>query len=154
MLDVVCAGPGDHLAALAPLLPQTDIFLPNHDEAVLILGETDGIRQARAFRELGVRRVVITDGKNGLIAWSDRLRARLGSYPVTFVDGTGGGDAFDAGYIAGLLDGLDELACLKLASAVGASCVRAVGATPGVFTRAEADAFVAEHEMTVEPIAS
>ena len=67
-------------------------------------------------------------------------------------DGTGGGDAFVAGYIAGLLDDLPELDCLKLASAVGASCVRAVGASAGVFTRAEADAFVAQHDLAVESL--
>ena len=81
-----------------------------------------------------------------------RAPVRLGTYPVPFVDGSGGGDAFDAGYIAGLLDGLDELDCLRLASAVGASCVRAVGTTAGVFTRPEADAFVARHELPIEPI--
>jgi sugar/nucleoside kinase (ribokinase family) len=71
---------------------------------------------------------------------------------MTFVDGTGGGDAFVAGYIAGLVDGLSEINCLKLASAVGASCVRAVGASAGVFTRAEADAFIARHELAVEAL--
>jgi sugar/nucleoside kinase (ribokinase family) len=86
------------------------------------------------------------------VAVSDRLKVSLGAYEVPFVDGTGGGDAFDAGYIAGLLDGLDELACLKLASAVGASCVRAVGTTAGVFTRGEADAFVASKPIKVETL--
>lgn len=149
LLDVVCAGPGEHLRALEPILPHTDAFLPNQDEALLILGETDAVRQARAFAELGASRVVITDGENGAVAWPNQLRTRLGGYPVTFVDGTGGGDAFDAGYIAGLLEGLDEINCLKLASAVGASYVRAVGVTAGVFTRAESAAFIAEHELAV-----
>jgi sugar/nucleoside kinase (ribokinase family) len=65
------------------------------------------------------------------------------------VDGTGGGDAFDAGYICGLLRGLDPRGCLELASALGASCVRAVGTTPGVFTRAECEAFLGEHRLAI-----
>jgi sugar/nucleoside kinase (ribokinase family) len=150
MLDVATPGPGDYLPLLRPLLPETDIFLPNADEATLILGEPDPVRQALAFRDLGAKRVVITRGERGAVAVSDELRVRLGPYPVSFVDGTGGGDAFDAGYIAGLLDGLPELDCLKLASAVGASCVRAVGTTAGVFTRTEADEFVRRHELSVE----
>jgi sugar/nucleoside kinase (ribokinase family) len=101
---------------------------------------------------MGARRVVITMGSKGLVSLSDVLRVKLGTYPVTFVDGTGGGDAFDAGYIAGLLDGLDEMGCLKLASAIGASCVRAIGTTAGVFTRPEADEFIRAHELTVESI--
>jgi sugar/nucleoside kinase (ribokinase family) len=66
------------------------------------------------------------------------------------VDGTGGGDAFAAGYITGLLRGLDAEGCLRIASAVGASCVRAIGTTTGVFTREELEAFLQEHELRVE----
>lgn len=150
VLDVVTPGPGDHLDRLRPILPETDVFLPNADEAALILDEDDPLRQALRFRDLGARRVVVTRGERGAVAVSDGLRARLGSYPVTCVDGSGGGDAFDAGYIAGLIDGLDELDCLRLASAAGASCVRAVGTTAGVFTREEADAFIARNELTIE----
>ena len=87
----------------------------------------------------------ITRGEHGVVSVSDALRVQLGTYPVAFVDGSGGGDAFNAGYIAGLLEGRSELDCLKLASAVGASCVRAVGTTAGVFTRAEAEAFLSQH---------
>jgi sugar/nucleoside kinase (ribokinase family) len=152
VLDVAIPGPGRYLESLRAVLPHTDLFVPNTDEAALILGETDPIRQARAFHDMGARRVVVTRGSAGAIAVSDNLRIRLGAYPVTFVDGTGGGDAFVAGYIASLLDGLSEIDCLKLASAAGASCVRAVGASAGVFTRAEADAFIATHELPVESL--
>jgi sugar/nucleoside kinase (ribokinase family) len=65
------------------------------------------------------------------------------------VDGSGGGDAFAAGYIAGLVRGLDAEGCLRLASAVGASCVRAVGTTTGVFTREECDAFLRAHPLRI-----
>ena len=152
VLDVATPGPGAYLPLLRPVLPETDVFLPNTDEAALILGETDPVRQALAFRDLGAGRVVITRGAHGAIAVSAALRVRLGTYPVACVDGSGGGDAFDAGYIAGLLDGRDELDCLRLASAVGASCVRAVGSTAGVFTRPEADDYLARHELAVEAI--
>jgi len=152
VLDVATPGPADYLRHLRPLLPQTDVFLPNTDEAALILGETDPVRQAEAFRLLGAKRVVITCGERGAIALSEGRRVRLGTYPVAFVDGSGGGDAFDAGYIAGLLDGLSEVDCLKLASAVGASCVRAVGTTAGIFSRPEAEAFLRRHELEVEAV--
>ncbi len=152
VLDVACPGKGDYRQQLEIVLPETDVFLPNTDESTLILGETDPVRQAQAFHDLGARRVVVTRGEKGAVSLSNDVRVRLGAYPVEFVDGTGGGDAFDAGYIAGLLDGLDELSCLKLASAVGASCVRAVGTTAGVFTRAEAEEFIRQHELSVEPL--
>ena len=153
VLDVACPGPADYLGRLRPVLPVTDVFLPNADEAALILGgETDALRQAEAFRALGAARVVITRGDAGSISLSDAHRLKLGVYPVDYVDGTGSGDAFDAGYIAALISGLDEPGCLKLASALGASCVRAVGTTLGIFSRSEADRFIAEHDLPIEPL--
>jgi sugar/nucleoside kinase (ribokinase family) len=152
LLDVATPGPGQYLERLRVVLPETDIFVPNTDEAELILGESDPVRQARAFREMGARRVVITLGEGGVVSLSDELEVRLGVYPISYVDGSGGGDAFNAGYILGLLEGRSELDCLKLASAVGASCVRAVGTTEGVFTRAEADDFIGRHELPVAPL--
>lgn len=150
VLDVATPGPGDYLRQLLPVLPHADVFLPNADEAALILGEPDPWEQALAFRRLGARRVVVTRGEHGAISLSDALQVRIGTFPIGFVDGSGGGDAFDAGYIAGLLDGRDELGCLTLASAIGASCVRAVGTTAGVFTRDQAEAFLAAHRLPVE----
>ena len=150
VLDVAIPGPGDYLPMLRPILPHTDVFLPNSDEGTLILGESDPTRQALAFRDLGAKRVIVTRGDHGSVAVSDSLRVRLGTYPIPYVDATGGGDAFDAGYIAGLIEGLAELDCLKLASAVGASCVRAVGTTAGIFSRDEARDFIDAHELAVE----
>lgn len=152
LLDVATPGPGDYLDRLRVVLPETDVFVPNTDEAELILGESDPVRQARAFREMGAKRVVITLGERGVVSLSEEREVRLGVYPISFVDGSGGGDAFNAGYILGLLEGRPELECLKLASAVGASCVRAVGTTEGVFTREEAEAFLRGHELSIEPI--
>ena len=152
LLDVATPGPGAYLDQLKVVLPQTDIFVPNTDEAQLILGETDPVRQARIFHDLGARRVVVTCGERGVVSVSDSLQVKLAAYSVPYVDGSGGGDAFNAGYIVGLLENRPEIECLKLASAVGASCVRAVGTTEGVFTRAEAEQFVACHEIAIEPI--
>ena len=150
VLDVATPGPGAYLDSLAPVLAETDVFLPNTDEADLILRQPDPLRQAMAFHAMGARRVVVTRGEHGAIAVSDERRVRVGTFPITFVDGSGGGDAFDAGYIAALLDGRDEMGCLAFASAIGASCVRAVGTTAGVFTREEAEAFLATHRLEVE----
>ncbi len=152
VLDVVTPGPGGYVEPLRKVLPHTDVFVPNTDEAALILGETDPLLQARAFHEMGARRVVITRGEHGLVSYSAENRLRMSAYPVDFVDGSGGGDAFNAGYILGLLDKLPEVDCLKLASAVGASCVRAVGTTAGVFSRPEAEEFLRRNPITLEPL--
>jgi sugar/nucleoside kinase (ribokinase family) len=152
LLDVATPGPGHYLEPLKVVLPHTDVFVPNADEAELILGESDPVRQAQIFRDMGARRVLITRGEHGVVSVSDSLRVKLGTYPVPCVDGSGGGDAFNAGYILGLLEGRSELDCLKLASAVGASCVRAIGTTAGVFARQETEDFIQSHELAVESL--
>jgi sugar/nucleoside kinase (ribokinase family) len=150
VLDVVTPGPADYLPRLAPVLPEVDVLLPNNHEAELITGEKDPLRQAEAFHRLGARTAIITLGGDGAVVVGEGERLRAGSFAVPFVDGSGGGDAFAAGYIAGLLDGLDAEGCLRVASALGASCVQAVGTTTGVFTRPQCDEFLRTHTLRVE----
>lgn len=152
VLDVVVSGPGDYLSRLRKVLPYVDVFLPNQDEAEVILGVREPVTQAERFRQLGARTVVITMGGEGAVLVSDRERYRAGVFAVPFVDGSGGGDAFDAGYIYGLLRGYGTMDCLKIASALGASCVRAVGTTPGVFTEEECLEFLRHHELPLQPL--
>lgn len=152
LLDVAGPAGADYLARLEKLLPWCDYFLPNTDEAALILGECEPLRQAQAFRALGARCAVITCGAEGAVLKNDRVTLRAEAFPMEQVDGSGSGDAFDAGFIAGLLQGADEAGCLRRASALGASCVRALGTTAGVFTAAECDAYLREHELRVEPL--
>jgi sugar/nucleoside kinase (ribokinase family) len=150
VMDVVVPGPGDHLAALERLLPHVDVFLPNSHEAEVITGKKEPLCQAEVFHRLGARTVIITLGDAGSVLVNDRQRLRAGTYPTTFVDGSGGGDAFAAGYIDGLLRGLPAEDCLRVASALGASCVRAVGTTTGVFTRPECEDFLRRHTLPIE----
>ena len=152
VLDVVTPGPADYLPRLERLLPHVDVFLPNNHEAELITGVKEPLRQADVFRRLGVGTAIITCGGEGTVLVSDRVRLRAGVYPVPFVDGTGGGDAFAAGYVYGLLQGLDAEGCLRVASALGASCVRGVGTTTSVFTRAECEEFLRAHTLPIERV--
>jgi len=152
ILDVVLYGEENYWERIAPLLPETDVFMPNDDEAALIAGIKDPLEQAQRFREAGAKSVVITCGSEGSVFVSDKTRLRSGVYPTEFVGGTGSGDAFDAGFIMGILEGQDAAGCLRWGSALGASCVRSVTATESVFTRSEAEAFMNQHELKIEEL--
>jgi sugar/nucleoside kinase (ribokinase family) len=152
VLDVATPGPADYLPRLEKLLPHVDVFLPNNHEAELICGEKDPIKQAEFFHRLGAGTVVITLGGEGAVLVQHNLRLRAGVYPIDYVDGSGGGDAFDAGFIYGILHNLDAADCLRIASALGASCVRAIGTTPGVFTRDQCQAFMKDHALKIEAL--
>lgn len=142
LLDLVIPGPADYLSTLREVLPWTDVFLPNNDEAAIITGQHDPVEQAKVFRDLGTKTTVITCGGEGTVVLTGTELLRSQAFPVEFVDGTGSGDAFAAGFISGLLERAEIPRCLELGSALGASCVRRTGACTGVFTRTELDEFL------------
>ena len=150
LLDVVQVGDADAMERLQRFLPLTDVFLPNNDEAALLTGFSNPWEQAEAFRSAGARTVVITEGDRGAHLLNDQLKLRAGAYATDFQGGTGAGDAFDAGFIAALLQGHDLPTCLRWGSALGASCVRSTSATGSVFNREEALQFMGSHAITVE----
>jgi len=72
---------------------------------------------------------------------------RLDHLKISPMAHRGGGDAFDAGFISGILEGWSLERTLKFASATGSSAVRAMGCTPGVFTREETLNFIKDNEL-------
>jgi sugar/nucleoside kinase (ribokinase family) len=152
VLDVGVPGRADYLHRLDQLLPHVDVFLPNNDEGALILNEPDPVQQALAFHQMGAKNAVVTLGGDGAVLVNKDVRVRAGVYPVDYVDGSGSGDAFDAGFICGLLRGLNPIDCLKLASALGASCVRGLGTTSSIFSADECADFQVKHALKVERV--
>lgn len=142
VLDVVIGDPERIPAMLAPVLPFTDIFLPNEDESTMMTGLSDPVEQARWFRDAGAATVVVTSGSRGMVAIDSDGLLRGGAYPIIEVDATGGGDAFVAGYLYAALQGHDRARRLVYGAALGSSCVRVAGATTGVFNRQELETFV------------
>jgi len=152
VVDVVLMEQRDFWPILIKVLPEVDYFLPNNDEGKLITGSDDPVTQARRFQEAGAQNVVITLGEKGCLFFGRETKFLAGVYPTTFVGGAGAGDAFDAGFIAGLLNGESPEGCVRWGSALGASCVRAIGTTEGVFTREEALDFMASHTLPITPV--
>lgn len=152
VLDVVMPEEGDHLLGwIQEVLPWTDYFFPNNDEATQLLnGVSDVVTQTERFREFGAGTVVITCGSRGAVLNSSKQRLKSGVYPVEPVDATGTGDAFVAGFISGLLSNADLGRCLELGTAMGASCVRCMGATTGVFDSTELKQYVSTHTLSIE----
>jgi len=150
VLDVVVADACDGWKELQKVLPWTDVFLPNNDEAHLLTGLEDPCRQAERFASAGAKTVVVTCGSRGAVLLEKDRRLRSKTFVVDFVDGTGSGDAFAAGVIDGLLQNAPSERCLEIGSALGASCVRQPGATTGVFRRGELNEFLATHRLPIE----
>lgn len=151
VLDVVLPGPFDFETQLAPILPFTDYFVPNNDEAKLITGLDDPVAQAERFHAAGAKTVVVTCGDRGAVLISDAHRLRCDAHRAEVVDNTGSGDAFLTGFLHGLLNAADVATCLQYGSALGAICASSAGSTTGIPTAAELERFVDAHQL---PIAS
>lgn len=85
----------------------------------------------------GVQQVIIKRGAAGASAWADGSRTSLPARTVPVVDTVGAGDAFTAGYLSALLDGLDMEARLDRAVTLGAFSVGGSGDWEFLPTRAE-----------------
>ena len=151
VLDVVVPV-GDATASmeyLRPMLRHTDIFMPNDEEAHALTGSTDAEAQANYFLSAGCETVVITQGGNGTLVKNRELTLFADTYPIDFVDGSGSGDAFAAGFITGLTEGWELKRTLEFASAIGASACTKLGCTSGVVDRAGAEAMLRDYTLNI-----
>jgi sugar/nucleoside kinase (ribokinase family) len=124
--------------------------LPNGAEATAIAGIDDVEAAAVALARRGTDAqgrgplVVVKRGRDGaIVASADGVVERVDAYPATATDTTGAGDAFDAGFLAGWLEGRSTADALRLAAIGGALSTRALGGTDGLASRAELDTVVA-----------
>lgn len=152
VLDVVLAEERDYSEWFGCVLPLTDIFLPNTDEAALLTGETDPVRQAERFCNDGATTAIVTLGEGGAVLISSEERLRSSAYDVNVVDGTGSGDAFLAGVVHARLNGGDWESCLRHGSHLGAACVQHAGATTGIPTAEELASTVKGDALQIERI--
>lgn len=149
ILDVVVPASAAIPEGLDALLPYVDVFLPNEDEAFALSGLNDPIDQAEYFARMGAGTVIITRGGKGSVIKAGSQIFQIGTYPITLVDSSGGGDAFSSGIIYGELKGWGLPKKLELASAMGASACMSRGCTNGTFTLPEALAFIENHYLVM-----
>lgn len=112
-------------------LPFVDYFLPSIEEAGRAFGSSNPRTVAEAALKAGVRQaVVLTRAGKGCYALPrNGIPVEVPGYKVKPVDATGAGDAFDAGFITGLIHRFDLVRCCKLGNAAGALSVSALGGT-------------------------
>jgi sugar/nucleoside kinase (ribokinase family) len=132
-LDTVWDTTGRWMDILGPYLPYTDYFLPSLPEAQAMSGCQEPMEAARALLAYGVKVVGLKMGAAGcLVVTRDGEAIRLPTYQVDAVDATGAGDAFVAGFMAGIWHNWPLEKTARFANAVGALCVTGAGASGGV----------------------
>jgi len=126
---------------LLDVLAHVDLFLPNAAEAVRIAGEDD-LEAAVAILAGRAGAVAVKLGVGGGLARRGEEVARAAGIEVDVVDTTGAGDAFDAGFVSGVVQGWPLERALSLANACGGLSCRSVGGVDSQPSLEEALTFI------------
>jgi len=142
-LDTVWDDTGRWKELLEPCLPEIDYFVPSLPEAQALTGYQDPHEVARSLLNFGVGTVGLKMGSEGALVMDQKgIQIHLSAYQVDVIDATGAGDAFAAGFIAGVWNGWPLEKTGQFANAVGALCVTGVGASGGVSSLEETLTFM------------
>jgi len=131
----------------AAWLAMIDLLTPNESEAETLTGvavtDTDtAVAAAKKLMDQGVNTVLITMGAKGSVLVSSKGTKKFAAYPVTAVDTTAAGDAFNGALVYGLSLNQTIEASVDFASKAAALAVTRKGAVPSLPTKAEVEDFL------------
>ena len=137
----------DRYSLVRECLPYVDNLIVNEIEAARIAGMEGDLKQAAArLFELGVqKRVVIHMPQKGVSLLKDGTWTEVNSValPEGFIKGkTGAGDAFCAGCLVGIFNGISEKEILELGGIAAVGAMSAPGAVEGMRPIAELKALI------------
>ena len=143
VLDTAWDSRGNWYRAIKFAFPYTDFFLPSYEEARMISKESNPQKIGEFFLDEGVKIVGIKMGAKGSFLKTKNFEKYIPPFKINQVDATGAGDAFVAGFLAGLVKKWELEKCAELANAVGALATTGVGTTAGVKSMKETLKFIA-----------
>ena len=131
----------------AEVLPYIDVIFPNETEAAYYSGISGNDKaaytaMADAFLKKGVKAVVIKAGEQGSWYFDESSSCHQPAFKADIIDTTGAGDNFAAGFISVYMEKRPVRDCMEFASACAAISISASGATAGVKSREQVEAFL------------
>lgn len=119
-----------HLAQFKDfIMNQVDMVFANEHE-IAALYETEDFEVAVAQAAKDAPMVIVTRGGKGSVIVKGSERIEVESVPTVVVDTTGAGDAYVAGFLAGLTTDRTLAECGRLGSVVAAEVISHFGARP------------------------
>jgi ribokinase len=119
-------------AAIEPIIRSSYVMMPNALELELLTGETEIPKGAAQLIEMGVQIVAVKLGEKGCYVTNGQEKKTIQPYKVKAVDTTGAGDAFNAGFLYGLLHDKPLTECGRIGNYVAAQSVTKMGARAGL----------------------
>ena len=131
-MDVLRNGDHRSLDALGPVLRHTDWFCPNEEQLLGLAECTDVLEAARVVLGAGVGGVAVTQGEEGCRVISRDIDVSIPAMDIDVVDTTGCGDGFDAGFLVGLLSGLEPASAAWVGTVCGGLVATGLGSDAGI----------------------
>jgi ribokinase len=114
--------------AILPLIQRSSILFATDHEICMLMGTPDYRAGCKEIALLGPDTVVCKRGAQGAYLFSSEGEAEFRPQTETeVVDNTGAGDVYNAGFLAGLLQGRSLTACLAFAHALAAKSLGGYG---------------------------
>lgn len=115
LASATVAGP-----VLREIAERADIVFGGADEFAILYPEASPAEAAALLRDAGCATIVLKQGPAGATVFAGDAAVESPGFPIEAIDTVGAGDAFVAGYLSGLLGGLDLAETLRRANACGA----------------------------------
>jgi sugar/nucleoside kinase (ribokinase family) len=134
---------------LRPILRAATILVLNKEEAQALLETSSRTITAllEPLQQLGPETVVITNGKKTMYARKNDEMYSLTPPPVTIVHTAGAGDAFTAGFLAGIIKGYPVEDAMALGQANASSVIQHIGTKNRLLTEREARSLMKKYRI-------
>ena len=113
-----------------------DVLIVNENEAKLLFGRYRSEKSLFKKLKREIRGyLIITKGKKGSVVFDGKNIFQAGIVKTKVEDRTGAGDAYGAGFVAGLIKTNDPIFAIQLATANSAACLKQWGAKEGLLKK-------------------
>lgn len=120
------------IGELESIIEKTFVLLPNAIELKLLTGLDDYKKGAETMLKRGIKMVAVKLGSKGCYVTNGKESSIVEAFKVRVVDTTGAGDAFNAGFLYGLISGKNLHDCGRIGNFVASRCVMKMGARQGL----------------------
>ena len=136
--------PRPWLAAMTDILPYVDVLFVDEREARSLADREELAEAAAVLRDAGPATVVVKQGSEGAAVFSaEGVFYQPAVQVAPLVDSIGAGDAFDAGFLLGLLEGWPLERAALFAAVTAGFTVGGVGGSAAMPTGAQVEAYIA-----------
>ncbi|MDP8170685.1 sugar kinase [Pasteurella skyensis] len=121
----------------AQLLPLVDVALVTFDDEQLLWQDLNEQQCLQRLSLTGIKTIVLKQGKSGVILQESCKIQQISTTPINnIVDTTSAGDAFNAGFLNGYLQGKDSATCCQQGNKLAGIVIQHKGAIiPKIATR-------------------